>query len=436
MNYWFYLLSVGGSGTNDNGYYYSVSGIGIEKAARIVYRAETVYMTMNTNYHNAYAYTILAAQDLFGYNSVEAMAVGNAWSAVGISADIRVRDNILDVGIEPNYSSLGTYSSSPDIWLTDQNGNTVTEPAVGQTYNVHVRISNRSTIPSTSATLTLSCGISKTGFNSNNGRLSCPRICNRIATGIVASNHSLGTIAAGATIERTFSWTVPNPSITNCQVNVNDPWRLAFMVCINDGNPTPGLNDGIITADGQARLSNNVAYHSFPLEFNDLSVIIDEPLIPILGAPATLTGGSSEPDAELTWHSTDGSILGRGPNLVVTPSATTERYVLEGYSPSLGASASDTLTLHPRLGAIISVSPNPVTGGQTEVICRLTTSLTGATLQIVAPSGTQLLTHPLAPAADGTATAILNLQGVPAGHYQLRLHAGTALLDARTLVVQ
>jgi Zn-dependent metalloprotease len=43
MNYWFYLLSEGGSGTNDLGNSYDVSGIGIDKAARIVYRAETQY---------------------------------------------------------------------------------------------------------------------------------------------------------------------------------------------------------------------------------------------------------------------------------------------------------------------------------------------------------------------------------------------------------
>ncbi len=140
-------------------------------------------------------------------------------------------------------------------------------------------------------------------------------------------------------------------------------------------------------------------------------------------------------EAQYILQSATGDTLGNNAH-VSTRSLATQRIVLEVTNNENGYRDRDTLTLHPRLGAIISVSPNPVTGGQTEVICRLTTSLTGATLQIVAPSGTQLLTHPLAPAADGTATAILNLQGVPAGHYQLRLHAGTAPLDARTLVVQ
>lgn len=50
MNYWFYLLSEGGSGANDNGWYYSVNGISMDTAAKIVYRAENNYLTSNTDF--------------------------------------------------------------------------------------------------------------------------------------------------------------------------------------------------------------------------------------------------------------------------------------------------------------------------------------------------------------------------------------------------
>jgi bacillolysin len=43
-NYWFYLLSQGGTGTNDIGNAFNVSGIGITDAAKIVYRMEDVYL--------------------------------------------------------------------------------------------------------------------------------------------------------------------------------------------------------------------------------------------------------------------------------------------------------------------------------------------------------------------------------------------------------
>src|SRR6476469_10549374 len=66
LNYWFYLLSVGGSGTNDLGTSFSVSGITIQKAAKIAYRAERLYLTPNSKYAAARKATMQAAADLFG----------------------------------------------------------------------------------------------------------------------------------------------------------------------------------------------------------------------------------------------------------------------------------------------------------------------------------------------------------------------------------
>jgi Zn-dependent metalloprotease len=84
MNYWFYLLSVGRSGTNGVGNAYNIVGIGINKAEKIVYRAEKVYMTANTNFANARTHTIQAAIDLYGDCSQEVLSVTNAWHAVGV----------------------------------------------------------------------------------------------------------------------------------------------------------------------------------------------------------------------------------------------------------------------------------------------------------------------------------------------------------------
>ncbi len=83
-NKWFYLLAVGGSGTNDNGYSYSVNGIGIEKAAEIAYRNLTWYLTPTSNYHYACESSMYAANQLFGPNSPEAVATAQAWRAVGL----------------------------------------------------------------------------------------------------------------------------------------------------------------------------------------------------------------------------------------------------------------------------------------------------------------------------------------------------------------
>ncbi|UII28631.1 M4 family metallopeptidase [Fulvivirga maritima] len=87
QNYWFYILSVGGSGTNDNGDSYNVTAIGMEKAAQIAYRVNNVYLTSTSGYAEARYYGIQAAEDLYGADSPEAIATQNAWYAVGIGSE-------------------------------------------------------------------------------------------------------------------------------------------------------------------------------------------------------------------------------------------------------------------------------------------------------------------------------------------------------------
>ena len=84
LNFWFYLLSAGGTGTNDNGTAYAVTGITIGKAARIAYRTERFYLTPNATYSSARQASLQAAVDLFGLGSAEVQAVAKAWRAVGV----------------------------------------------------------------------------------------------------------------------------------------------------------------------------------------------------------------------------------------------------------------------------------------------------------------------------------------------------------------
>ncbi|RSK46463.1 M4 family metallopeptidase [Hymenobacter perfusus] len=86
LNFWFYLLSQGGSGTNDIGSAYSVTGSGIDAAAKIAYRTESVYLTASSTYANARTASISAATDLYGAGSAQVTAVTNAWYAVGVGA--------------------------------------------------------------------------------------------------------------------------------------------------------------------------------------------------------------------------------------------------------------------------------------------------------------------------------------------------------------
>jgi bacillolysin len=84
LNHWYYILTVGKTGVNEQGQAYSVTGLGFLNAARIAYRAERLYLTPNSDYRSARIFTIQAAEDLFGAGSAEVIAVIDAWYAVGL----------------------------------------------------------------------------------------------------------------------------------------------------------------------------------------------------------------------------------------------------------------------------------------------------------------------------------------------------------------
>ncbi len=84
LNYWFYLLAHGGTGTNDKGFSYNLAGIGIDKAAAIAFRTLTTKLTPASQYSDCRNLSIVAAQDLYGVGSNEATQTANAWDAVGV----------------------------------------------------------------------------------------------------------------------------------------------------------------------------------------------------------------------------------------------------------------------------------------------------------------------------------------------------------------
>ncbi|WP_394823966.1 M4 family metallopeptidase [Pendulispora albinea] len=78
----FFLLSVGGKHPRGRSTV-EVPGIGIEKAAKIFFRANTTIWTASTTYAAARTGTEQAATQL-GYTQAEIDAVGKAWEAVGV----------------------------------------------------------------------------------------------------------------------------------------------------------------------------------------------------------------------------------------------------------------------------------------------------------------------------------------------------------------
>ena len=80
MNFWFYLLTQGGSQNN-----ITVNPIGYDKAAQIVYRAINCgYLSNTSDFFGAREATMRAALELYGGCTIEDIEVANAWAAVSV----------------------------------------------------------------------------------------------------------------------------------------------------------------------------------------------------------------------------------------------------------------------------------------------------------------------------------------------------------------
>lgn len=99
-NLFFYLLSEGGEHPKAQHRVAPVTGIGLDKAANIWYRALSVYMTSSTNFAGARTATLNATADLFGASSAEHCQVQNAWAEVGVGSPCGGTDPDPDPGSE------------------------------------------------------------------------------------------------------------------------------------------------------------------------------------------------------------------------------------------------------------------------------------------------------------------------------------------------
>ncbi|MFF4659174.1 M4 family metallopeptidase [Streptomyces sp. NPDC001381] len=136
-NHFFYLLSEGSGAKTVNGVAYdsptydgqAVTGIGIENAAAIWYRALTTYMTSSTNYAGARTATLSAAADLFGAYSPTYLAVADAWAAINVGNRIALGVNVAPIADQT--SGIGQAVSLQVDAYTTNSGAGLTYEATG-----------------------------------------------------------------------------------------------------------------------------------------------------------------------------------------------------------------------------------------------------------------------------------------------------------------
>jgi Zn-dependent metalloprotease len=187
-NRMFYFLAQGSNATTTSNYYSAyltqvpkaMTGIGSDKAYRIWFRALTTKFTASTNYADARAKTLLAAQELYGAGSKEAIAVQRAYAAINVGADVAETSTGGGVAIASNPASVTVAAGSTASFAVTASGGTA--PYKYQWLRNGATISG-----ATSATYSL------TAATADNGAVFSARVTDSAATPTTATS-------AGATL--------------------------------------------------------------------------------------------------------------------------------------------------------------------------------------------------------------------------------------------
>ncbi|MFE2138391.1 M4 family metallopeptidase [Streptomyces sp. NPDC059466] len=195
-NHFFYLLSEGSGAKTVNGVSYDsptydgvpVTGIGIENAQRIWYRALSTYMTSSTNYAGARVATLQAAADLFGAYSDTYLAVAAAWAGIHVGDRIALGVNVSPIGDQ--VSGVGQQVSLQVSAYTTNSGAGLTYEATGLPDGLSISDTGLiSGVPTTTGTSTVTLTV---------------------------------TDSTGATVSTGFDWRIANIYVNGTRVDIPD----------------------------------------------------------------------------------------------------------------------------------------------------------------------------------------------------------------------
>ncbi|MEZ5046481.1 MAG: M4 family metallopeptidase [Chitinophagaceae bacterium] len=279
QNFWFYLLSVGGSGTNDNGHPYSVSGIGIDKAAAIAYRTLTVYLVASSQYADARTASIQAASDLYGACSNEVVQTTNAWRAVGVGAAYVATPLAITISSPQNFVcnngsvTLTASGASTYVWSPGTvSGNSQTfSPTSSTTYTVVGTDADQCTGTAT-----------KTIHSYTSGTVSASASTNPVCFG----NSSTMT-ALASTLNVGFTTPLPTPA------NFGQNFLLGVKITIPQGGLIEGLSLLGLNTNSNVQMAlytdlagspnTLVAQSNFGVVGNGVTTLAVSPAVPISG---------------------------------------------------------------------------------------------------------------------------------------------------------
>ena len=130
LNYWFYLLTIGGSGINDNQEPYNVEGLGFFASQRILYQTVKCYLEPNSNFSQMKGSTLYTTALLYGIRSNAYKQVMNAWHAIGLSEPYMDEYSIIGTSEVCNngvYSINNLHPAFSITWSIDSFTNTINQ---------------------------------------------------------------------------------------------------------------------------------------------------------------------------------------------------------------------------------------------------------------------------------------------------------------------
>lgn len=433
-NFMFYLLVTGGSGTNDIGSNFSVTGIGLSKADQIIYRSETVYLSPSSQYSDWRTACINAATDLYGSSSNELIQVENAWYAVGIGT----------AGGGGGGISCNTPSGLTTSSITSTGATLSWAPVSGAVnYNLQWK-------PTSSSTWTPVNGLASTSYPltgltaSTNYQFQVQTVCSGASSSFSAAT-SFTTSAAGA--------------ITYCaSKGTSQTYEWIKQVTFGTINNTTGSNGGY---GNFTNLSTNVTagstyaitlkpgysgrayrqYWTVYIDYNQNGTLNNSGETVVTASSTTTNGLTANITIPTSAKSgaTRMRIQMHYGSQVTNPCSTFNYGEVEDYTINISGGSGFTTLSSPSTDAdqiaSIIIAPNPVSGSNAMVNYHLPAS-GSAMLRVVDLSGRTLQTVELGNQASGAHTYTLQqLDKISLGNYVLLLEQNSKIVARNPFVI-
>ena len=209
-----------------------------------------------------------------GHGLIDAEAAVSA--AARETRNVYISDDTDDSGFEPNQTQ-NSVKNSPDIWITDLNGNTVYVLEQGVSYKIKVRLHNKKNTPCLimGSSLAIHWTVNSGPLEWSSSFTSSCSTCDCAKSGTISGPSAFYYIPANGNLVISINWTAPNyiNASTVCP-DAMSVKSLNLIANFNDGGLTIGVDETNCPLEHFVRANNNVAWKSYSLYWQILPMIV------------------------------------------------------------------------------------------------------------------------------------------------------------------